>query len=106
MSLIYKIGQNDFDAIFFPDSPERACFRCKLFCTLDIFQIISLDYNIRNILLYLNIFSKTSTLNNVKRKRVLLSFVEIQKISPQIRHTTDNEVAQKDQLKMDGFCMT
>ena len=48
MSITYKIGQNDFDIIFLPESPEKlSCFGWKLFFNKVIFRIICLNYEIR-----------------------------------------------------------
>ena len=45
MSVAYKIGKNNFDAIFLQNSPEKlSCLVCQLVCNNDIFQIICRNY--------------------------------------------------------------
>lgn len=71
-TLIYLYLKQWLWYYFSPESPARACFRCKLFCNFDVFQIISLNYNIRKTLVHLSIFPKNPTSNNVKKNKVLL----------------------------------
>ena len=51
-------------------SRKVSCFRCKLFCNKNIFQIIFLKYDVCIIFFYCSIVSKSSTLNNLKRNRI------------------------------------
>ena len=44
MSVTFKIGQNDFDVVFLQyNSKKLSCFRYKLLCNKDIFQIMCLS---------------------------------------------------------------
>ena len=67
MSLIYKIGKNDFNVIF----KILSYVSSKLYCDKYIFQIICLNYEIASYFSIGTFFPKTSSLNNFKSKRVL-----------------------------------
>ena len=70
ISVTYKIGQNDFDAISFQGSPETLShFRCNLlFFNKDVIKIIYLNYETCIKIVCWNIcYSNDSKLNHLKK---------------------------------------